>query len=132
MILGLLLFFVAVFLLLVFNEINECKDTYIVPAIVATIVSIVPPMFYRSSYIPRKLTMTIHIVTFTVAAHCLSVVYAEIDYMVCKPKTSSRETTLLYAAVVVIAYASTAVAGHFMKRKEKKEESYNELVRADI
>ena len=127
MILSALLFLVAVSLLLVFNEISDCKDTYVVSAMIAAIVSVLPPMFYRSS-VPRKIVMVVHIVAVTVASHLLSVVWTEIDYKLCKPKNSTRATTLIYASVVVVGYAMMTVAGHFMKRKP----TYNELERVDI
>ena len=127
MILSALLFLVAVFLLLVFNEISDCKDTYVVSAMIAAVVSVLPPMFYRSS-VPRKIVMVVHIVAVTVASHLLSVVWAEIDYKLCKPKNSTRATTLIYASVVVVGFAMMTVAGHFMKRKP----TYNELERVDI
>ncbi len=128
MILSALLFLVAIFLLVVFNEINECKDTYVVSAMIAAVISVLPPMFYRSS-IPKKIVMVVHIVAVTVASHLLSVVWAEIDYGICKPSNSSKSTTLIYASVVVVGYALMTVAGHFMKRKS---EVYDELERVDI
>ena len=74
-----LLFVIALFLLLVYNEISGCKKSTIVSAIVATIVSIIPPMFYRSG-VAKKLVMVTHIILVTIASHFLSVVWAEIHY----------------------------------------------------
>jgi len=115
-----LLFVIALFLLLVYNEISGCKKSTIVSAIVATIVSIIPPMFYRSG-IDRKIVMVVHIVLVTIASHFLSVVWAEIHYGICKTK-GEKDMVLVYASVVVIAYAMSTVVGHFMKRKEKDTE----------
>lgn len=128
-ILGALLFIVAVLLLLTFNEISECKDSYIVAAIVSTIVSIIPPMFYRSS-IAKKLVMVVHIICVTVASHLLSVVWAEVHYGICKTK-ASKETVMIYTSSIVVAYAMMTVAGHFMKGKEKTE-TYESVAREDI
>lgn len=115
-----LLFVIALFLLLVYNEISGCKKSTIVSAIVATIVSIIPPMFYRSG-IDRKIVMVVHIVLVTIASHFLSVVWAEIHYGICKTR-GEKDMVLVYASVIVIAYAMSTVVGHFMKRKEKDTE----------
>ena len=115
-----LLFVIALFLLLVYNEISGCKKSTIVSAIVATIVSIIPPMFYRSG-IDRKIVMVVHIVLVTIASHFLSVVWAEIHYGICKTR-GEKDLVLVYASVIVIAYAMSTVVGHFMKRKEKDTE----------
>lgn len=129
MILSALLFVVGLLLLLVYNELSACKDTYVVPAIIATIISILPPMFYRFE-VGRKLVMVVHIICVTVASHLLSVVWAEIFYGVCKTK-ASKDTVLLYSSVIVVAYAMMTVAGHFMKRKPK-ETPYKSLEREDL
>ena len=131
MILSALLFVVAILLLLVFNELSECKDSYIVAAIAATIVSIIPPMFYRSG-IAKKLVIVVHIICVTVASHLLSTVWAEVFYEVCKTK-AGRDTVLVYASTIVVAYAMITVAGHFMKRPEKPDKaSYDEVSREDL
>lgn len=129
-ILSALLFVVGILLLLVYSEISDCKDTYIVSAIGATILSIVPPMFYRSS-IPRKLVMVVHIVCVTIASHLISVVWAEVFYGLCKTK-ANKDTVVLYLSTIVVAYAMMTVAGHFMKRKEKPEVSYEGVAREDL
>lgn len=125
MILSALLFVVVILLLLLFNELSECSDSYIVSAIVATIVSTVPPMFYRSSKMLKKIVMVIHIITVTVASHLLSQVWSEVFYGVCTTK-ADKDTVLLYGSVVVVAYAMITVFGHFMKRSEK-ETNYDSL-----
>ena len=130
MILSALLFVVAILLLLVYNEISACKDTYIVGAIASTIVSLIPPMFYRSG-IARKLVMVVHIVCVTVASHLLSVVWAEVFYGICKTK-ADKDTVTIYTSTIVVAYAMTTVAGHFMKRKEKPEMPYKSVAREDL
>jgi uncharacterized membrane protein len=127
-ILSALLFVVGLLLLLVYNEISTCNETCVVAAIVAVLVSIVPPMFYRSG-IARKLVMVVHIVCVTVASHLLSVVWAEIFYAVCKTK-GNKDTALLYASTAVVAYAMMTVAGHFMKRKPKPP--YEAMERDDL
>ena len=115
-----LLFVVAIFLLLVFNELSECKDSYIVAAIAATIVSIIPPMFYRSG-IAKKLVIVVHII-------CNGRFASPIDrlgrrlYEVCKTK-AGRDTVLVYASTIVVAYAMITVAGHFMKRPAKSDKA---------
>ena len=123
-----LLFVIALFLLLVYNEVSGCKKSTIVSAVVATIVSIIPPMFYRSG-VARKLVMVVHIVLVTIASHFLSVVWAEIHYGICKTK-GEKDMALVYSSIIVIAYAMSTVAGHFMKRKEKDEEQ--EMQRMDL
>ena len=131
MILSALLFVVAILLLLVYNELYDCKDTYIVGAIAATIVSIIPPMFYRSG-IAKKLVIVVHIICVTVASHLLSTVWAEVFYKVCKTK-ADRDTVLIYASTIVVAYAMMTVAGHFMKRPQKADKaSYDEVSREDL
>ena len=128
LILSVLLFIVAVLLLLVYNELAECSESYVVSAIVATILSILPPMFYRSSVVPKKIVMVVHIVFVTVASHLLSVVWSEIFYDVCKTK-GSKDTVLLYSSIIVVSYAMITVAGHFMKREK---DSYETVKREDI
>ena len=122
-----LLFVIALFLLLVYNEISGCKKSTIVSAIVATIVSIIPPMFYRSG-VAKKLVMVTHIILVTIASHFLSVVWAEIHYGICKT-AGDKDMVLVYASLVVVAYASSTVAGHFLKRKEKGKD---EMERMDL
>ena len=126
-ILSALLFIIAILLLLTYNEISECKDTFIVGAIVSTIVSIIPPMFYRSG-IDKKIVMVVHIVCVTVASHLLSVVWAEVHYEICKTK-ASKETVMIYTTSIVVAYALMTVVGHFMKGKG---EDYKTVEREDI
>ena len=126
-ILSALLFIIAILLLLTYNEISECKDTFIVGAIVSTIVSIIPPMFYRSG-IDKKIVMVVHIVCVTVASHLLSVVWAEVHYEICKTK-ASKETVMIYTTSIVVVYALMTVAGHFMKGKG---EDYKSVEREDI
>ena len=128
LILSLLLFIVAVLLLLVYNELAACSDSYVVSAIVATILSILPPMFYRSRVVPKKIVMVVHIVFVTVSSHLLSVVWSEIFYDVCKTK-ASKDTVLLYSSVIVVSYAMITVTGHFMKREK---DSYETVEREDI
>lgn len=115
-----LLFVIALFLLLVYNEVSGCKKSTIVSAVVATIVSILPPMFYRSG-VAKKIVMVVHIVLVTIASHFLSVVWAEIHYGICSTK-GEKDMALVYASVIIIAYAMSTVVGHFMKRKEKDTE----------
>ena len=123
-----LLFVLALFLLLTYNEIVDCKKSTVVSAIVSTILSIIPPMFYRSG-IDKKIVMVIHIVTVTIASHFLSVVWAEIHYEICET-SGEKDMALVYASIAIIAYALTTVAGHFMKRKETKKDQ--ELQRMDL
>lgn len=126
-ILSALLFILAIFLLLTYNEISECENSFVVGAIVSTIVSIIPPMFYRSVS-NKKIVMIVHIVCVTIASHLLSVVWAEVHYEICKTK-ASKETVMLYTSSIVVAYALMTVAGHFMKGKE---EDYKSVEREDI
>lgn len=127
-----LLFIVGLFLVLLYNEIGDCKDTYLLAAIVCVLVSILPPMFYRSTLVPRKAVIVVHITSVTVASHLLSVVWAEIDHGTCKAKVG-KDTALAYASVVIVSYALMTVAGHFMKRDKKKgEEGYEGLSREDL
>jgi len=123
-----LLFIIALFLLLVYNEISACKKSTIVSAIVATIVSTLPPMFYRSG-VDKKVIMVLHIILVTIASHFLSVVWAEIHYGICSTK-GEKDMVLVYASVVIIAYAMTTVVGHFVKDKEKEKEQ--EMQRMDL
>lgn len=121
------LFILGLFLLLTYNEIADCKKSTIVSATVATILSIIPPMFYRSG-VGKKIVMVIHITVVTIASHFLSVVWAEIHYEVCKT-AGEKDMALVYASVVVVVYALITVAGHFIKREEKAGE---EMQRMDL
>lgn len=130
MIVSALLFFVILLLLLLFNELSDCADSYIVSAVVATIVSTVPPMFYRSSFVAKKIIMVVHIIIVTVASHLLSQIWSEVFYRVCPTKTD-KDTVLIFCSVLVVAYAMITVFGHFMKRSEK-EKSYQSVGREDL
>ena len=129
MILSALLFVVAILLLLVYNELSDCKDTYIVGAIAATIVSIIPPMFYRSG-IAKKLVIVVHIIS-TVASHLLSTVWLKYSAKSARQRQTGHGA--IYASTIVVAYAMMTVAGHFMKRPEKSDKaSYDEVSREDL
>jgi len=125
-----LLLVIALFLILVYNQIGECKKSTITSAIIATILSIIPPMFYRSG-VGRKFVMVVHIVLVTIASHFLSVVWAEIHYGICKTE-GEKDMALVYASVIIIAYAMSTVAGHFMKRKRMLEVDGEEMQRMDL
>jgi len=112
-------------LYLVHMDIGQCDDSFTVSALVATIISTIPPMFYRSEG-ARKLVLNVHIASVTVAAHFLSTVWAGVYYKQCK---GVKDTTLSFASIAVVSFALTTVVGHMLKGKGKE---YEAMGREDI
>lgn len=122
--LTILLLATLICLYLVHMDVGECDDSFTVSALVATIISTIPPMFYRSG--ERKLVLNVHIASVTIAAHFLSTVWAFVYYKQCK---GAKDTTLAFASIAVVSYALTTVVGHYMKGKKKE---YEAMGREDI